>query len=384
MTGRGKELWVSADHVLTPNGVLDGAAVCIADGQIKSIERIAGGPIDGHGAWLVPGFIDIHIHGGAGNSVENKSDVDALAAYLPSTGVTAFVPTLSTSSPESTLAFLRDAAAATQERHERSAEILGSHLEGPFLSTERKGAHLATLLRRPAREEAEEWIRAARGTLARVTLASEEPNAADVIALLNASGVQVSLGHSNATYEEAIEAVGLGVTSITHTYNAMSPLNHRAPGVVGMALMSDSVTAELVADGAHVHPAAAMLLLRVKGAARVAVVTDGTRLMGLPAGAYEARGRRLQSDGVAVRDGEGRLAGSATTLAGALRNLLTWGVNIEQTCQLLSSAPARVLGVDSRKGHLAPGFDADMVVLDDAMTPQATYCRGIAAWRRDA
>ena len=372
-----------AEHAVTPDGVRNDVAVRVSAGRIVEVTTGMRSDSDHSAEWILPGFIDLHVHGGGGYSVHSPDEVAKLSTFLPQTGVTAYLPTLSTSAPDATLTFLRAVKDAQRGSSDAGAEIVGSHLEGPFLSKERKGAQPEAHIRVPDETEVDAWIEASQGTLSRVSLAPEVPNARRIIALLAAHGVGVSIGHSNATYEEACEAVEWGAVSTTHTYNAMSPLDHRRPGVVGLALTHPRVTAELISDGVHVHPIAALLLIRAKGPERVAVVTDGVPPMALPPGTHKWRDREVMSDGVAVRDKAGNLTGSATGMDGALRNLVNWGVSVQAAAQMLSTTPARLARVDNRKGHIATGYDADLVLLDDQLRPLSTFCRGNLTWSRN-
>jgi N-acetylglucosamine-6-phosphate deacetylase len=298
-----------------------------------------------------------------------------MARFLPSTGVTAFLPTLAASSPDETLGFVT--TVARMKREPGAAEVLGSHLEGPYLSAKHGGAQPPEHPRAPNAAEVERLLDAAGGTLRRMTLAPELPGARETISLLMRAGVQMSLGHSACSYEQALEAVDWGASSVTHTYNAMAFFHHRAPALVGAALACTRLVAELIADGVHVHPAAALALIRARGADGVAVVSDGLPPLGLPAGEYDWAGRTVTSDGIVARLAGSALAGSATTLLQALRNLVSWGVPPADAARMLSQTGARLAGAGERKGAISEGFDADVVLLDRDLQLVATYCRGV-------
>ena len=368
------DLAIRGGSVLTPTGFQEGMAVGIGGGRVVALGDVeeAETEVDASGLHVLPGFVDVHIHGAGGSS-----DPRTMARFLPNTGVTAFLPTLAASSTEDTLAFASSLALVRSEAG--AAEVLGGHLEGPFLSRQHCGAQPAEHLRAPDVAQVERLLAAAGGTLRRMTIAPELAGAHKVISRLVEGGVQVSLGHSACSYEQAVEAVGWGASAVTHTYNAMAPFHHRAPGLAGAAATSERLVAELIADGVHVHPAAAVALVRACGAARVAVVSDGLPALGLAAGEYDWAGRAVHSDGLVAQLADGRLAGSATTLLQALRNLVSWGVPLADTARMLAQTGARLAGVGNRKGAIAPGFDADIVLLDRELRLVATYCRGAAA-----
>jgi N-acetylglucosamine-6-phosphate deacetylase len=254
------------------------------------------------------------------------------------------------------------------------AEVLGSHLEGPFLAADRCGAQRPECLHAPGMAEVERMLVAASGSLRRMTLAPELAGASMVVRRLVAAGVQVSLGHSSCTLEQALAAVSSGASSVTHTFNAMARFHHREPGLIGAALTCDGLASELIADGVHVHPFAALALIRA--AREVAVVTDGLDCLGLPEGDYSFMGQPVASDGAVARLGDGTLAGSATPLLQAVRNLVSWGVRLEDAARMASAVGARLAGVAERKGALAEGFDGDVIVLNKELGLVATVCRG--------
>ncbi len=359
--------------------------VGIAGGRIAALGRdlAAHSEQDVRGARLLPGFIDVHVHGAGGFDVGAGTEaIRALAAVLPQMGVTSFLPTLAASSSEQTREFLDTVRQAATAPAVGQAEVLGAHLEGPFVNPAYCGALPAEHIRPPSVREIEDWLAGDASCLRRVTLAPELHGAEPAIRRLVREGVQVSLGHSEASFEQAQDAARWGASSVTHMFNAMRPFHHRQPGLAGAGLAGPTVTCELIADGRHVHPAAAMALIKARGPERVAIVSDGLPAMGLPAGRYDWLGREVTSDGSCVRLMDGTLAGSATSLAGALTNLLSWGCSLHPAATMLSDSGARLAGVSPRKGTLAPGADADILVLDDDLQLVATYCRGRLAYHR--
>lgn len=329
--------------------------------------------------WVLPGFIDLQVNGGFGVDLTSEpARLPELARALPRTGVTSFLPTIITSPIErypELLTTLTRAAAETE-----GAQPLGVHLEGPYLSPQRPGAHSPALLRPPAPAELEVILSLADVRL--VTLAPELPRAGECIRLLRERGVVVGMGHSAATYDEAKAAIAAGVGYATHLFNAMSPLDHRQPGLVG-ALLDAPIPVGLIVDGVHLHPAAVRLAWRVKGPEGLTLVTDAVATAGLTLSASTALGehllgnRRLIAEGYTVRLSDGTLAGSTLTMDQAVRNLVAFtGCSLAEATTAASRTPARVLGLDGRKGLLAPGWDADIVVLNEDLQVVLTIARG--------
>lgn len=320
-----------------------------------------------------PGFVDLQVNGFAGVDLMT-ADADGVAhvgrAQL-ATGVTAWVPTLVTAARRSTDAALDVLAAAAREGVE-GARLLGVHLEGPYLSPERLGTHPPQHRRDPDAEELAGWRR--RGPVVAVTLAPELPGALDVVAALAADGVLVSVGHSDATAEQAAAAFDRGARTVTHLFNAMSPLHHRRPGVPGAALARRDVVVQLIVDGHHLADDVVRAVVNA-AAGRVVLVTDATAAAGMPDGVYELAGVRLEVSGGAVRNAAGALAGSALTLDAAVRNAVALGVDRAQALSAASERPAALLG-RTDVGHLAPGARADVVVLDGDLCVEATYLEG--------
>lgn len=327
--------------------------------------------VDLHGRSLLPGFIDVHVHGAVGHEAMDGSvpGMLAMAAFFAAHGVTSFLPTTWTASRSSTLATLTaiaEAQTVTADAQQPSgARILGAHMEGPYLSRERCGAQDPTQVRPVDMQEAAAFLDS--GAVRLITVAPEAEGAFELLDECVRRGVTVSVGHTDATYDQVAEAVRRGARHMTHAYNAMSPLDHRRPGAVGAALALSGFRAEVIADEVHVHPAAVNALLRARGEDEVVLVTDALRPTGTT-----STGIRLQGRTVSVRDGaarfdDGQLVGSVLTMDVALRNVLRWsGWSLERAWPLVSRNPARAAGVDDRKGLLAGGMDADLVVLDAA------------------
>lgn len=337
--------------------------------------------VDGGGMILAPGFIDVHVHGGGGHSHEDGSAaIRASLAAHRAHGTTRAVLSFVSDRPAALLPRL----AAVAELAAVEPSVLGSHLEGPFLSEQYRGAHDPALLTHPAKAELDALLEAARGTLRQVTLAPELPGAAAAIPRLVDAGTAVAVGHTSADYEIARAAFDAGASILTHTFNGMPPLHHRAPGPIGAALAAEHVTLELINDGVHVHPVLARLLF-TQAPGRVALITDAMAAACSHDGDYA-----LGSLAVAVRDGVARLrgegpepgsiAGSTLTLDAALRQSVeACGVDLAEAVRALTATPAAAIGRGGDLGSLRPGYAADAVLLDRDLTVRRVWIDGTPA-----
>lgn len=330
--------------------------------------------LDAGGGVVLPGLVDLQVNGGFGIDLASAPErVWELAALLPATGVTAFLPTLVSCAP-ATVDRALAASAAGPPPGWRGATPLGWHLEGPFLDPAHRGVHAEAMLRPPDLALARRW--AATGQVRMVTLAPEQPGALDVVAALVEHGVVVAAGHSGATYEQGMGALDAGVRCATHLWNAMPPMAHREPGLSGAVLDDDRAVVCLIADGAHVHPAALRLARAVAGSGRLALVTDATAAAGLGAGRARLGDVDLVLGGDAPRDGDGRLAGSDLTMDEALRRYRRMtGAGWPELAEAAAGVPARLLG-ETARGHLGPGARADAVILDAGGEVCATLVGG--------
>ncbi|GGS51597.1 MULTISPECIES: N-acetylglucosamine-6-phosphate deacetylase [Streptomyces] len=355
-------LVLAGARVVLPGGVVDGGRVVVQGSKIAAAAGEGTETLDVSGHWLVPGFVDLHNHGGGGASFSGTAEdiLTALRAHRAH-GTTTLVA--STVTDETDL-LVRQAGLLSELAEQ--GEIAGIHFEGPFISPCRKGAHSEALLRHPDPAEVRKLIDAARGKAKMVTLAAELPGGIDSVRLLAEHGVIAAIGHTDATYEQTVEAIEAGATVATHLFNAMPALNHRTPGPIAALLEDERVTVELINDGVHLHPAALELAFRHAGADRVAFITDAMDAAGAGDGRYLLGPLEVDvSDGVARLVEGGSIAGSTLTLDRAFQRAVTVDrLPVEDAVRALSATPARLLGLSDRIGSLEPGKDADLVLLD--------------------
>ncbi len=335
------------------------------------------------GSWsLAPGYIDLHIHGFYGHDVTTgtQEDMETMACELPRTGVTAFFPTIATTGRAETAQQVRRAAnAAENQGHTPAAEIMGIRLEGPFICRAMKGAQYEPAIRTPDPAEMEELAEVGRGWVRIVDFAPEEDEGARLLATVVHLGMLACIGHTAATYEQTLKAIDGGARHSTHLFNAMSRLDHRAPGVAGALLTDLRATIEIIADGIHLHPAVTKLILAARGPRDVALITDAISATGLPEGDYDFVGRKVIVCDGAARLTSGALAGSILTLDRAVRNITTFtGLGWSEAISMATHVPARIAGISHRKGRIAPGFDADLLALDEHGFVQHVWVRGLS------
>ena len=417
-----------ADLVL-PDRVLTGGTLVIEEDRIVDVlpsargssrsGRAEGGerqprgedslhvPLDGR--YVVPGFIDVHVHGIEGvDALAGSEAIAQISERLAKYGVTAFCPTSIACDPETLRRMLAGVRAARTLRAPGGARVLPAHLESNFINPEYKGAQPLECLRLPptvppdrpkgwlaplsgkGASHLQEWtgedilreIAAARPDVGIVTVAPEVDGVLELIADLTANGHRVSLGHSGATYEQALDGIRAGATQATHLFNRMPPVAHRAPGLAGAVLESDEVTAELICDGVHVHPAMLRVALAAKRAERIMAITDGTAGSGLPHGARASLGGRPIRVGDAAYLDDGTIAGSVLTMDRAFATLTArGGVSLTDAATVCSTTPARTLGLQGF-GVIAPGAIADLVVLDRDLRVVQTWIGGTLAFER--
>ncbi|MGW6564321.1 N-acetylglucosamine-6-phosphate deacetylase [Streptomyces sp. NPDC054975] len=350
-------------RVVLPTGVVENGRVIVDGGRIAGSSPADAPSLDLTGHWVVPGFVDMHNHGGGGASFTSGTVEEILTGVHTHRlhGTTTVVASFVTGEMD----FLSRRAGLLSELAEQG-EIAGIHFEGPFIAPCRKGAHDETLLRDPDPAEVRKLVDAARGQAKMVTLATELPGGIDSVRLLAEHGVIAAIGHTDATYEQTVEAIDAGATVATHLYNAMPALGHRTPGPIAALLEDERITVELINDGTHLHPAALELAFHHAGPRRVAFITDAMDAAGFGDGLYSLGPLAVEvKEGVARLVEGGSIAGSTLTLDRAFKRAATIDkLPVESIVQAISANPARLLGIDDRVGSLEPGKDADLVVLD--------------------
>lgn len=384
-------LAIFVERAVTPQQEIAGAVVVVEGAKIVAVgprDRVSvprdARRFDATGLTVAPGFVDVHIHGAGGHDVMEGTPeaLAAITAAVAMHGTTSFVATTVTASEPSTSRAVAGIADWMRSRQGSQppitpeAEILGVHFEGPFISPARRGVHPPECISAPSVELFERFLASAGGTGSIVTLAPELPGALELIAAARKAGVVVSLGHTDATFAQAISAIAAGASHAAHVFNAMRPFEHRETGVIGAVLTSPQVTAELIADGVHVEAAAMRILLASKGTRRVILVSDGTAATGMPDGTYRLGTFEVKVAGGVCRSADGKLAGSTLTLDRALRNVVDLGVPLADAIAMLTANPARLLGLEGRKGALAPGADADIVLLSSKLEVAGVMTRG--------
>jgi N-acetylglucosamine-6-phosphate deacetylase len=323
---------------------------------------------------LVPGYIDAHVHGGGGAQCNSSQpqEITEAALFHARHGTTGFV---ATTVPATVDDLIRSLAAINRST---APNLLGVHLEGPFLSRERPGALDPGLFLDPDLAQLDRLLEAGAGTIRVMTLAPELPGALGLVERLGSAGIVASVGHTNASDKQVRAAVRAGASAATHVFNAMGPLHHRAPGAPGAVLDLDQVSCELICDGLHVDPVVMRLFYRAKGGPGVRLVTDAIAAAGMPDGEYKMGGRpiRVTAGRAVLAPGES-LAGSTLTMEAAVQNAVRFlGISIEDAVPISSTNAARLLGLGRRKGAIAPGLDADLLVLDDRLAVEATMISG--------
>jgi N-acetylglucosamine-6-phosphate deacetylase len=338
-------------------------------------------------SWMVaPGFIDLQFNGGYGEDfTANPHSIASVAARLPETGVVAFLPTFITS-PLEDYAKKLEAILRAQEAAQNTtpaALVLGAHVEGPFLNPDSRGAHNASLFRHPS-PKALEYLNP-RQAIRVLTLAAEQPGGLEVVRTLSDTGIIVSIGHSRATYDEAQAAFRAGVSYATHLFNAMPPLHHRNPGLIGALLTQSAVRCGLIADGIHVHPAMVKLAYQNLGTRGISLVTDAMAAMGMTPGTYKIGDQTVSVDKISARLENGTLAGSILRMDQAVSNMIQFSsCSLAEAVRMASTTPAEVLGIQGLFGHVLNGYPANLVLLDSHVQVQATWIEGQLAYRSES
>jgi len=372
---------IRAGQILTPLAAIEPGLLFMESGRIKDIvpdqkQNLSGMEvIDASGQIVAPGLIDLHTHGISGMQGIDGSPEDyaRMSEHYARHGVTSFLATIG-----GTDAAIEAGIQAVLHSKVHGAEILGIHLEGPFINPARKGAFDPETIVPPDLALLKHYLQAAQGRIRLITLAPEMEHALELVQYAHRAGVVCSAGHTQATWEQMMTAIEAGVTHVTHTFNGMAPLNHREPGILGAALVDDRLTVEIIADGIHVHPEVLKLLLRCKPRDRVVVISDSIGAAGLPDGQYHFEGLDVTIAHGSARLKDGTLAGSVTTLEKELANLVKLaGLPLSRALQIASLNPATAINKHDRKGTLATGMDADLVCLNrETLALQWTMAKG--------
>lgn len=412
------EQWVVNGRIVTPDGVIENGAILFRDGQIadireadtwqnaigdakavggkvtdggaKAVDRYAADAqagagtipvVDAKGGWIIPGFIDVHVHGGAGHEYmeATREAFDAIHRFHMTQGTTTMLATTVTASKES-LEQVMGATLAYQQEEMPYTQLAGVHLEGPSINPKWKGAQNEDFIVLPQMEWLEEWVQAYPGVIRIQTLAPDREGAIPYIQALVKHGIVAAAGHTGATYDQLEKAADAGLSHAVHTYNAMLGLHHREPGTLGAVLTDDRIVAEVIADGHHVHPAGVKLLFRAKDADKVVLITDAISAAGLGDGDFSLGGLSVVvKDGVARLKEDGALAGSTLTMINAFRFAIRQaGATVAEASRMASGNPARVIGVDNVTGSLAVGKQADVLLLDADLNLKQLWIKGIS------
>ena len=376
-------------RAFTPTNELQDAGILMRDGVIESVGPRSSISLPAGAQEIIatdqiasPGFIDVHIHGAGGHDVMEGTEnaLKAISATIGSHGTTAFVATTVTADPNAICKSSEGIARYIAHQHVESrpgAEILGIHFEGPFISPVRRGVHPPEWIKLPSAELLEKFVTSAQGHALILTIAPELLGAIPCIDAARKAGMIVGMGHTDATYEQARAGLAHGAHHAIHTYNAMRPFSHRDAGVIGAVLTSPEISAELIADGVHVDETAMRLLLQAKGAGGVILISDGISATGMPDGKYALGGFEVTVSSGVCRNSEGNLAGSTLTLDRALRNIVRLGASLGDALQMLTLNPAKLLGIEHKKGALHANADADVVLLNQSLEVTQVFTRGL-------
>ena len=393
MINKDKRIIIINGTIITPFHLVSGKAIIIEKGRIREIANkeelstatLTGAEvIEGKDKFIAPGYIDIHVHGGGGSDVMDGDyeAINQIAIAHSHFGTTSFLPTTMTMSKDKIIRSLRSICEAVK-KGTAGAEILGIHMEGPYINPEKKGAQKEEEIKKISIEEFLEFNQASGNLIRLVTIAPEMPGAIGLIKYLYKQGIIASVGHSNATYVQTQAGIQAGLSHVTHTFNAMRGLHHREPGVVGAALTSPELTVEVIADGIHIHPIVLKILTKIKEGEKIVLITDSMRAAGLKEGTYDLGGQEVIVTKGQARLKDGTLAGSVLTMDKAVKNMVNKvGIQLSKAIQMASFNPAKSIGVDDKKGSLEPGKDADIVILNKNLEAELTMVAGKIVYRR--
>lgn len=377
-------MFYKADYFILEDAMLEDYCMEVEDGVIVGFSKNEPSDYEYLGEIVAPGLVDTHIHGYAGKDIMNAEEgaLDVISKGLLECGVTSFLPTTLTDSKERTDAALKRIAA--EYKDVKGAKVRGIFLEGPFFTEKYKGAQNPNYMSDPKIDYLKEWKEISDGLVNKIAIAPERAGAEDFIKKANAMGVRVALGHSDASFDEAVAAVDAGANIFVHTFNGMSGLHHREPGMVGAAMATDAIS-ELICDGHHVNPNAAGILMNTKGRDKIALITDCMSAGGMADGDYKLGEFpvRVENGTARLKDG-GSLAGSILKLKDGVKNVVDWEIaDIFEAIQMASLVPAKSVGIDNICGKLHEGYAADFIVFDYDMNLKATYLNGEAAYKAE-
>ena len=370
-------MFYKANYIILEDKVLENYYMEVENGKIKSFSKDEPEEYEDLGEIIAPGLVDTHIHGYHGEDIMNakKGALEIISKGLLETGVTSFLPTTLTDSTEK----LDEACRVVGEEYKdvSGAKVRGIFLEGPFFTEKYKGAQNEKYMSDPDIEKLKKWKDLSNDLVNKIAIAPEREGVADFIHKANEMGVAVALGHSDASYEDAIAAVDEGANIFVHTFNGMSGLHHRNPGMVGAAMNSDAIS-ELICDGYHVNPASANILMNAKGRNKIALITDCMSAGGMADGDYKlGEFDVIVANGTARLKEGGNLAGSILKLKDAVKNIVDWEIaDVFEAIQMASLVPAKSVGIDDVCGKLKVGYDADFIVLDQSLDLKSTYLNG--------
>ncbi|WHX99748.1 N-acetylglucosamine-6-phosphate deacetylase [Neobacillus sp. DY30] len=357
-------------------------SILIRNGQIESVHTgnrcsdfSADYEIDGNGQILIPGMIDVHIHGAEGFDMMDGTvgSVEAVSKACAKTGCTSFLATTVSSSLDDLLKMITNVKELAGS--EPGAQIIGIHIEGPYLNVKRKGMQNERFLRHPDLEEMKTIMQKSGPLLRMVTLAPELPGGLEMISFLKEQGIIAAIAHSDATYDDAKQAFNCGASHVTHCFNGMRPIHHRDPGLILAAFEESSVSVQAIVDDVHLHPAIVRLLYREKGPDRMVLITDALQAMGMGDGTYLFGGHKVRvMDGVAMLD-DGTLASSTVTMNEALAKTVKLGISLKDAVKMATQTPADILGLE-KKGRIKSGADADLVLMNDRFEVLWTMVKG--------
>ena len=352
--------------------------VLVKDGIIAGIGSFSEGDIiDGEGMYLMPGLIDTHVHGVNGGAFDGIGEpFDDALTYEAAHGITSIAATTGTQ-PGYNFGEAYDHIACEAKRRTRGAKIMGIHSEGPCVSPAKKGAMNADAMVKPSAEFMRELCSHGDGLLKLITVAPELDGAKEAAAEAISHGVKLSMGHTNATAEEALAAIDFGFTRVTHTCNGMRAFTHRDPGILGVALTDDRLMCEMICDFVHLSPIAVKLVYKAKGAQNICIISDTGRISGLPDDDYRVYGKTRHSHDGAIYLDDGTIAGSWHTMLKGVQNLYSIGVPLTDIALMASYNPAKALDIEDKTGWIKVGLAADLVLMDSALEPVKVFIDGI-------